>query len=128
MPQYEEIDSPLKEKKKENSGEWLFRTLKPGGCILVLALAILLLVMCFTSGPKPIEGYAPPMSEEYYAENPGELAAELQANLLPHLEGIISCSLSGDKVAVCIEKDHFINSRAAILQYYDQDLFSFSQQ
>ena len=35
-----EAESPLAEKKKETSGEYLFRVLKPAGCILVLILFI----------------------------------------------------------------------------------------
>ena len=33
---------------KELSGEYLWRVLKPAGCILVLLLFIAFLVMCFT--------------------------------------------------------------------------------
>lgn len=48
-----EIDSPLLEKKKENSGEYLWRVLKPFGCFLVLVLFVLYLVFCFTYKNDP---------------------------------------------------------------------------
>ena len=39
--------SPLPEKKKETSGEYLWRVLKPAGCVLVLILFVLYFVVCF---------------------------------------------------------------------------------
>lgn len=53
MPDEKEIDSPLLEKKPERSGEFLFRVLKPFGCILVLIIFVLYLVFCFTYKGKP---------------------------------------------------------------------------
>ena len=44
-----EFDSPLVEdKSKQPSGQYLWRVLKPAGCILVLLLFVLYLVVCFT--------------------------------------------------------------------------------
>ena len=44
-----EIDSPLiEDKSKQPSGQYLWRVLKPAGCILVLVLFVLYLVFCFT--------------------------------------------------------------------------------
>ena len=61
MPEEEkEIESPLREKKKETSGEYLWRVLKPAGCILVLILFILYFVVCFTAKPPAeLPGSAP---------------------------------------------------------------------
>ncbi len=56
MPDKDEIDSPLLEKKKESSGEYLWRVLKPAGCILVVLLLILYLVFCFTYKNDPLAG------------------------------------------------------------------------
>lgn len=44
-----EMESPLPEKKTESSGEYLWRVLKPAGCVLVLILFILYFVVCFTA-------------------------------------------------------------------------------
>lgn len=55
-----EAESPLL-KKKENSGEYLWRVLKPAGCFLVLVIFIVYLVFCFTyrsdpaAAPQPTE-------------------------------------------------------------------------
>ena len=44
-----DIDSPLiEDKSKQPSGQYLWRVLKPAGCILVLLLFVLYLVVCFT--------------------------------------------------------------------------------
>jgi len=48
-----EIDSPLLEKKKETGGEFLFRVLKPAGCIFVLVLFVLYMIFCFTYRNDP---------------------------------------------------------------------------
>ena len=37
-----------REPEKETSGQYLWRVLKPAGCILVLLLFIAYLVVCFT--------------------------------------------------------------------------------
>ena len=60
MPDEKEIDSPLREKKQETSGEFLFRVLKPAGCILVLILFVLYMVFCFTYRSDPADAPNPP--------------------------------------------------------------------
>ena len=39
--------------RKESSGEYLWRVLKPAGCILVLLLMVAFLVFCFTYRGDP---------------------------------------------------------------------------
>ena len=41
------------EKKPERSGEYLWRVLKPAGCILVLVILVLYLIFCFTYRNDP---------------------------------------------------------------------------
>ena len=53
MQDKEEIDSPLLQKKPERSGEYLWRVLKPAGCILVLVIFVLYLIFCFTYKHDP---------------------------------------------------------------------------
>ena len=60
MPDEEKtVDSPLLEKKKESSGEYLWRVLKPAGCFLVLLIFILYLVFCFTYRSDPADAPQP---------------------------------------------------------------------
>ena len=60
MPEEEKeaVDSPLL-KKKESSGEYLWRVLKPAGCFLVLLIFILYLVFCFTYRSDPADAPQP---------------------------------------------------------------------
>ena len=70
MPDEEKtVDSPLLEKKRETSGEYLWRVLKPAGCVLVLLLFILYFVVCFTmkAPAAAVEDSAPAQTES--AEN-----------------------------------------------------------
>ena len=61
MPEEEKsTDSPLREKKKETSGQYLWRVLKPVGCIAVLILFISYLVFCFTYKSDPAQAPNPP--------------------------------------------------------------------
>ena len=113
------------EKKPQQSGQWLWKNLKPFGCILCLGLMVLMLIICFTAGRDPVEGYEAPQSTEYYGEHLSELEAELEANVLPHLEGIVSCELSEGKVVITIEEHTFAATRAAVLRYFDSQLFEF---
>ena len=115
------------EPREINPGkEWAER-LKPGGCILVLVVTVLCMLLRFTSGPDPIEGYAPPESEAYYAQHLEELQTELETHVFPELEGVLRCEQDGEVLVITLERDHFINTRAAILQYYGQSLFRFEQ-
>ena len=51
--------SPLLEKKTERSGEYLWRVLKPAGCILVLVILVLYLIFCFTYRHDPLADASP---------------------------------------------------------------------
>ena len=122
-----EIDSPLVEKKPDTSGQWLWKNLKPFGCVLCLVCLAAMLLMCFSSGPEPIEGYSVPESMEYYAADLEALAAELEQNVLPHVEGALGCRVAEGKVEVRVDGERFVSARSAILQYFDEDLLQFVQ-
>ena len=69
MPDEKEIDSPLREKKQETSGEFLLRVLKPAGCFLVLIIFVLYMVFCFTYRSDPADAPNPPAQTEQQAQN-----------------------------------------------------------
>ena len=52
----------MEEERKERSGEYLWRVLKPAGCIFVLLLMVVFLVFCFTYRGDP--GADTPQSTE----------------------------------------------------------------
>lgn len=118
----EKLADRERDKPRQSNGEWLYRTLKPAGCVFVLLLAAMALVVCFTAGADPIKGYVPPESGEYYAANPGELAAELNENVLPRLNTDAVCAVSGGKVRVEIPGEDFAVTRSALLRYFDGEL------
>ena len=62
MDRRDEIESPLVEKKPERSGEYLWRVLKPAGCIFVVIILVLYLIMCFTYKHDPLTD-APPTAQ-----------------------------------------------------------------
>lgn len=116
----------MKQNEREiNPGKEWAQRLKPGGCILVLVLTVLCMAQMFTSGPKKIDGYAPPETDAYYAQHLTELQTELETNVFPELDGIEGSEVAEGVLKIHIDRDHFISSRAAILQYYGQTLFEF---
>ena len=121
----EKLPEHREEKKSDQSGQWLWKNLKPFGCILCLVLMVAMIAICLTAGGDPIPGYEPPHDENYYAENPAALEAELEANVLPHLEGIVDCEIADGRVCLHIEEAVFAKSRSAVIQYFDVELFEF---
>lgn len=115
------------EKEKLDDRQWLWKTLKPAGCIFVLVLAAIAIVMCFTNGRDPIPGYEPAESMEYYEKNPEAFLAELKENVLPHLDGVESAAVKNGRVCLELSYDDFVISRSALLQYFDESLFELVQ-
>ncbi len=113
------------EKKPMQSGQWLWKNLKPFGCILCLVIMVLTVAICLTSGRNPIPGYEPPFESEYYAQHTEELTAELEENVFPHLEGILFWENDDGIITVTLAEESFAASRSAILRYFDAELFEF---
>ena len=112
--------SPLAEKKVENSGSWLWKNLKPFGCVLCLVCLAAFMFFCFFSGPEVIPGYEPAQTQEYYLEKPEALAQEIKTNVQPHLEQLLDCYVEGDLVVLVISEEGFTTARATILKYFDE--------
>lgn len=120
-------ESELRQDRLIAGREQLVRTLKPFGCFLVLFCFVSMLALCFSTGREPVKGYAPPESSEYYAGHLDELKAELEANLFPYLEGVTGCEEADGVLEIVIESDSYVTTRAAVIRYYDRELFSFIQ-
>ena len=121
----EKLPEHSEEKKPMQSGQWLWKNLKPFGCILCLGIMVLTVWICLTAGRDPIPGYEAPKDSQYYSQNIEELALELEENVFPHLEGVVSCTPDGEKLVIVIDEADFAASRSAILQYFDAELFEF---
>ena len=117
---------PLNSAPSETAGQQFVKRIRPAGCVLFLALAVLVTVICLTSGRDPIKGYEAPQSTEYYAAHPEELAAELTENVFPALTGYDLTAEAGENaVTVTVENGNLAAARSAILRYFDQSLLEF---
>ena len=125
MPQV--LPTPPEREEKEHPGFQIVRWLKPFGSGLVLLIFILFLVYAFSSGREPIKGYTPPHDGAYYAEHLSELADELNDTVLALVDPKASAEVTGDVVTVTIPKDSFVQTRAAVLRYFDSKLVQFEE-
>lgn len=120
-----------KQEPKLSAGQDFVKKIGPFGSIFFLGLFVAFLIYCFTSSPKdPLDGYEPAHSSSYYSqseETMQELKTELDENVFPKLDGIISDEIEDGKLTVSIEGDDYVESRDAILKYYDEDLFYFER-
>jgi len=115
----------MEEKNRESAGQEFVRWLRPGGCALILIIMVLMLVTCFISGKKPIPGYTPPQTSEYYAAHLDELQTELEEHVFPVIGGVEESRVDDGKLEVSIGVSDYVTTRAAILRYYDENLFEF---
>ncbi|MGE4354515.1 MAG: hypothetical protein AB7D36_10590 [Oscillospiraceae bacterium] len=111
-----------------NTGSDFVKKLRPLGSALAIICFIGFLAVCFSSGKDTLlPGYSAPRDTAYYAQNLSELESELQENVLPNLDGIVSCSLGKEKVIITIEKEDFFTARSTLLKYFDEDLLDLRQ-
>ena len=115
----------MEEKRPASAGEQFVKRLRPAGCILFLAITVFTVIFCFSSKGLPVKGYSAPETSEYYAQRPEELEKELEDNLIPLLDGVLSCETEDGKVRIEFDGDKIAAARSHILYYYDSDLFNF---
>ena len=111
-----------------NTGFEFIKKLRPIGCVIVVLCLIGFLAVCFTSGKaNEIEGYTPAHETEYYAEHADELLSELESEVFPHLDGIVSSGVEDGRVKIKIESPDFIKSRSVLLHYFDETLLELKE-
>jgi hypothetical protein len=111
---------------RDTAGQSFVKRIGPAGMVLFLALAVLVGMICLTSGRDPIPGYEAPQSAEYYAAHLDELARELTENVFPALPDYRMTAEPGeDVVTVTVEDGNFAAARAAVLRYFPQNLLDF---
>lgn len=110
---------------KQTAGQDFLKKIGPAGCVLFLALFVLVTAICLTAGNNPVPGYEAPHDAEYYASHPDELAAELNDHFLPRLDTPAHAAVTGDTVTVTVEGDTFVVVRSAALHYFDEALLTF---
>ena len=107
------------------AGQDFIRRIGPAGCVLFLALAILVAALCLTSGRDPVPGFEAAHDTSYYVNHLDALADELNERFLPQLDTPASAAVSGELVMVTVEGDSFVLVRSAVLRYFDKSLFAF---
>lgn len=108
------------------AGEEFVKKLRPLGCVIFIGMFALFLVICFTAGKNaPVKGYNPPHDTEYFSQHLFELKAELEEKLLPQLGGETECTVTGDKLTVTVDAEHFDAVKKALTHYYTAKLFTF---
>ena len=108
------------------AGQEFVKKIRPLGAIFFIAISALFIVIGFTAGTNPIPGYEPPHDSAYFAQNVytlKELQKELQTNVFPHLEGVISSEVKDDRLKIIIASERFATTRSAILRFFDESLF-----
>lgn len=125
MPQI--LPPPEPSEEKEHPGFQIVRWLRPGGAALVLLMGILFVVQALMTGRAPVKGYEPKHDTAYYAAHLDVLADELNDDLLPQVDENARAAVGDGVVIVMLPKSSFIQTRAAVLHYYDQSLFEFQE-
>ena len=71
-------DVPQQEKKESQtmtSGQWLWKTAKPIGCIVILLMMVMFLIICFTAKPaEDLTGPQAQQTENFAVDKIGTLA------------------------------------------------------
>ena len=118
---------PSPNEPRPTAGQDFVKRIRPLGCVLFLALAVLVAAICLTAGRDPIPGYHPPEPASYADDMP-TLARVLEEQIFPALpEYEMTVAVTGDKVTVTIDSDHFVVARAAILRYFDEEYILFER-
>ncbi len=114
------------EARRESSGEYLFRVLRPAGAVLVLVLMVLFLLICFTHRSDPVRDYIPAHTPEYYTTHIPALEAELRQNLLRYLP---ECTLRAeeDRLYVTAAPAVLENLRESLTGLFGEAPFVFSE-
>ena len=90
-------------------------------------MAVLVTAVCLTAGRDPIPGYQPPEPASYADDMP-TLARVLEEQVFPALPDYdMTVAVTGDKVTVTIDSEHFVVGRSAILRYFDEDYILFER-
>lgn len=127
-PEPDENVAPQKGSRM-TAGQEFAKKITPFGCILILIVFVAFLGYCFGSGKAPLPGYTAPHDSIYYAQSDEtlkQLQTELSANVFPKLGGVENCTIEDSKLTVTIDRDHYNDTRAGILHYYDEALFTFT--
>ena len=107
------------------------KKLKPLGIILILGCSILALITCFTADMGVPPKYDSVHEPEYYRqseETMQELISELEENVFPNIEGILSYSINIEtkKIDIVTDPDYTEKVRLVLERDFGTELFTVS--
>ncbi len=112
------------------TGQAFVKWLRPAGCAVFLIFGIAFSISLFTAKGTPVAGYSAPEDSSYYMEHLEELCQELRENLFPKLQVEVTAQLSEDGNRVMVlssSREDLHTVRLALIYYYDEELFEFSE-
>ena len=120
-------DELLEEEKYVNPGQQWAQRLGVFGGIAVLLFSLVFVLTMLAAGPEKLD-YIPQYDTAYYTQHMDVLQAELEREVLPHLEGVEFTEIVDGKLVIGIRTKHYIDSRAVIIDLFDRELFVFEQE
>ena len=104
--------------------------IKPIGGVIIVVLLMLGVVVSFTAHLGVPAPYKSQHDTAYYTQNAGtmnELLTEVQANVLPSLDGISDSYVDTQnmKIVVDVNRDNYDKAVAVISRDFDQSMFDF---
>ena len=105
------------------------KKLKPLGIILILGCSILALITCFTADMGVPPRYESVHESEYYRQSEEhmlELVDELEENVFPNMEGILSYSIDSVnfKINIVTDPDYTAKVRLVLERDFGTELFT----
>lgn len=111
----------------ETPGQQWAKRLGVLGGVVVLLFSLNFVLTMLTAGPEAIPGYVPAQTDAYYALYPEQLRQELEEQVFPYVSGVEYCQVEDGKLVVGIRSRDFIETRAVIVNLFDQTLFEFRE-
>ena len=115
------------DQEKLTAGQSFVKAIRPAGCVLFLAMAVLMVALCLTAGRDPLQGYHPPERASYENDLP-LLVSVLETQVFPKLPQYGMTAEAGEEtVTVTVTQGNLQAAEKAILRYFPQDLITFER-
>ncbi|MBQ3011326.1 MAG: hypothetical protein IJD81_09065 [Oscillospiraceae bacterium] len=112
------------EEQYVNPGQqWAQRLGVVGGLVVLLFSFVFVLTM-LTAGPEKLD-YEPAHDTVYYEQHLTVLQTELDEHVFPYVEGVQFCEEADGKLVIGIREKYYLDTRAVIIDLFDQTLFVF---
>ena len=116
---------PIEE--KPTAGQAFVKSIRPAGCALFLAMAVLMVALCLNVGRDPLHGYRPP-ERASYENDLTQLVTVLEDQVFPKLPQYdMTAAVTGNTVTVTVGQGNLQAAESAILRYFPEDLITFER-